>query len=410
MNIWILNHHALTPNMSGGTRHYDFAKELVKRGHAVTIVASSFHYSKYTEMKEHQDNQTYILETIDNIDFIWLKTPPYKGNGVGRVKSMISYMSQSIRLLPRLDLAKPDIIIGSSVHLFAVYSAHKLSKTYDVPFVMEVRDLWPQTLIDMGISKWHPFVILLGVLEKYLYKKADKIITNLPFAYQYIQTKGIDTDKITWISNGVDLDNIIYKPKQKTKQFVVSYTGSIGIANNLDTLLDVAKKFDKQNDIVFNIVGAGPLKNTLLKRIENENIKNTTINAAVPKSQVHGILTKSDILYVGLKDSPLYKYGMSMNKVFDYMGTGRPIVFSSNSVNNPIADGNCGLTTHPNNTDELYDAIVKLHDMSQDERDQLGLNGHEYAKMNFSIQVLVDKLENLLTTLTNESLKKENSS
>ncbi len=400
MNIWIFNHHALTPDMSGGTRHYDFAKELVKRGHKVTIIASSFHYSKYTEMKQYQNNQTYILETIDSIDFIWIKTPPYKGNGIGRVKNMLSYMNQSVRLLPQLNLAKPNIIIGSSVHLFAVYAAYKLSKTYDVPFVMEVRDLWPQTLIDMGISKWHPFVILLGVLEKYLYKKADKIITNLPFAYQYIETLGINRDKIVWISNGVDLDNIIYKQKQKTKQFIVTYTGSIGIANNLDILLDVAKKFDQQNDIVFKIVGEGPLKNILLKRIENENIKNITINDAVPKNKVSEILTKSDILYVGLKDSPLYRYGMSMNKIYDYMGAGRPIIFSSNSVNNPIADGNCGVTTNPDRKDELYDAIIKLHIMSQDERNKLGLNGHEYAKINFSIQVLVDKLENLLKNLT----------
>ena len=396
MNIWIFNHHALTPDMSGGTRHYDFSKELVKRGHKVTIIASSYHYSRYTEMKQYQENQTYILETIDNIDFIWLKTPPYKGNGVRRVKNMLSYMNQSIRLLPKLDLAKPNIIIGSSVHLFAVYAAYKLSKTYDVPFVMEVRDLWPQTLVDMGMSKWHPFVILLGVLEKYLYKKADKIITNLPFAYRYIETLGIHRDKITWISNGVDLDNIIYTPKQKTKQFIVTYTGSIGITNNLDILLDVVKKFDEQDDIVFTIVGEGALKNTLLKRIKNENIKNITINAVVPKNKVNEILTKSDILYVGLKDSPLYKYGMSMNKIYDYMGAGRPIIFSSNSVNNPIVDGHCGLTTNPDSKNELYNAIVKLHSMSQAERNQLGLNGHEYAKNNFSIQILVDKLEELL--------------
>lgn len=407
MNIWIFNHHALTPEMSGGTRHYDFAKELVKRGHKVTIVASSFHYSKYTEMKEYQNNQKYILETIDGVDFVWLKTPEYSGNGMGRVKSMFSYMNQSIKLLPKLNLTKPDIIIGSSVHLFAVYSAYRLSKLYVVPFVMEVRDLWPQTLIDMGISKWHPFVILLGFLEKFLYKKADKIITNLPFAYRYIEALGINRDKIVWISNGVDLENIIYKPKQETKHFIVSYTGSIGTANNLDTLLDVAKKFDGENDIEFNIVGDGALKKSLLERVEKEEMKNITINDAVPKNQVGEILSSSDVLYVGLKDSPLYKYGMSMNKVYDYMGSGRPIIFSSNSENNPIADGNCGLTTHPDNKDELYDAIVKLHAMSQDERNKLGLNGYEYAKNNFSINILVDKLENLLMTQTNESSKRK---
>ena len=210
MTIWILNHHALTPQMGGGTRHYDFAKELIARGHQVSIISSSFHYSKYQEMKDY-GSKNYIREDIHGVDWLWVKTPPYYGNGISRVKNMLSFTKSVLNITPTLDLPRPDVIIGSSVHLFAVWAAYRLSKRFKTPFVMEVRDLWPQTLIDMGISKWHPFILLLSWLEKFLYKKADKIITLLPKANLYIEKLGIEKEKIVWISNGANIGHTTYQ-------------------------------------------------------------------------------------------------------------------------------------------------------------------------------------------------------
>jgi len=170
MNIIIFNHHALSPSMGGATRHFDFAKELVKKGHKVCIVASSFHYASYKEMKSYEKGN-YLSENIDGVDFIWIKTRTYTGNGLGRVINMLEYMIKARKVnLP----FHADIIIGSSVHLFAVYAAYKLAKKLNIPFVMEVRDIWPQTLIDMGISSWHPFIFILSKLEKFYIKKQKK--------------------------------------------------------------------------------------------------------------------------------------------------------------------------------------------------------------------------------------------
>lgn len=394
MNIWIFNHHALTPDMSGGTRHYDFAKELVLRGHHVTIVASSFHYSAYKEMKDYGDRD-YLQETVDGIHFIWFKTPPYFGNGISRVKNMLSYTFKILTIIPKLNLKKPDIIIGSSVHLFAVFASYKLSKKYDVPFIMEVRDLWPQTLIDMGISKWHPFILLLGWLERYLYKRADKIISNLPFAYQYIE-QFVPRDKVVWISNGVDMTNITYKEKEPSDRFVISYTGAIGIANNLALLVEAAERFKNKPDIFFRIIGDGAEKKSLLQMIHSKNLTNIVIENPLPKNQISPLLSTSDVLYLSLKDSPLYRFGISLNKLYDYMASGRVVLFSGKSKNNPLQEAQAGYSIEPDNIDQLEQTILEIYNLSQNERNAIGQKIRKYAEENYSITLLVNKLEAVL--------------
>ncbi|WP_223175807.1 glycosyltransferase family 4 protein [Sulfurimonas crateris] len=402
MNIWIFNHHALTPDMGGGTRHYDFAKELIKRGHKVTIVASGFHYSKYKEMKSYGDKE-YLLENRDGIDFIWIKTPAYIGNGIGRVRNMLSYTFKVLKIIPKLNLSKPDIIIGSSVHLFAVLAAYKLSCRYKTPFVMEVRDLWPQTLIDMGISKWHPFILLLGWIERYLYKKADKIISNLPYAYDHIG-QFVEKEKCIWISNGVDLSNIKYTPKKRNDKFIISYTGAIGVANNLQIFLDAAKKLQDKKDIYFRIVGDGVQKEKLKNFVKENSLQNVSIENSVSKSEVSKILENSDVLFLSLVNAPLYRFGISLNKLFDYMASGRVIIFAGNSKNNPIKEANAGYSIVTDDVKQLEKTILEIYDLTNEERVSIGKKIRSYCEENYSIEILTDTLEKVLK----EEVKKFN--
>ncbi|WP_419773853.1 glycosyltransferase family 4 protein [Halarcobacter sp.] len=394
MNIWIFNHHALTPDMSGGTRHYDFALELQKRGHSVTIIASSFHYSKYKEMKEY-GSKDYLIEKIKNINFIWLKTFPYYGNGIKRVINMLSYTYKSRKVISNLDLEKPDIIIGSSVHLFAVYAAYKSSKEYNVPFIMEVRDLWPQTLIDMGMSKWHPFILSLSFLERFLYKKADKIISNLPYANQYID-KYTENNKFVWVSNGVDFSNIDYKKREEDNKFIITYTGSIGFINNLHILLEVAKNLRDYRDIYFKIVGDGVDKDRLVSFSKENNLSNVFFEPQVPKSEVYSILQNSDLLFIIIKNSPLYRFGISSNKLFDYMASGRVVLFSGESINNPIREADAGYIVKSDNIELLKNKILEIYSLSKEEREKIGLKARTYIQKNYATEVLVDKLELVL--------------
>lgn len=311
---------------------------------------------------------------------------------------MLDYMKK-VQKVALTCKENPDIIIGSSVHLFAVYAAYKVAKKLRVPFIMEVRDIWPQTLIDMGISKWHPFVLFLGVLEKLLYKKADKIITNLPFAYKHIEKFGVKRENIVWISNGVDLSAFENLTTKKTETFLVTYTGSIAQANVLDSLFEVAKRLKNIDTIKFKLYGDGAYFQKYQKYIQDNKLENIELMGLVSKNDIPQILVNSDVLYLGLKDSPLYRYGISLNKIFDYLASNRPIIFASNARNNPVQDSKSGITIKPENADELEKAIIELYSMREEDRKSRFNNGFEYVKNNFSVQFLTNKLENLINGL-----------
>lgn len=402
MNIWIFNHHALTPEMGGGTRHYDFARVLVSQGHRVTIFASSFHYAKHQEMKSYAKGY-YIYEQIDGIDFVWLKTRPYRGNGLGRVLNMLDYMKKVQKVAK--THSKPDVIIGSSVHLFAVYAAYKIAKYFKVPFVMEVRDLWPQTLIDMGVSKWHPFILLLSVMERFLYKKADLIISNLPYAYEYIETFGVKKERILWISNGVDLlkSETIPPFVYEKETFNIVYAGAIGQANDLDTLLKAAKALERHKDIKIHIIGEGPLK----KELQAQKTAQVTFYGALPKEQAIAMIKGASVLFFPLADSPVFRFGISSNKLFDYLASKKPIIFASNAKNNPVKEAGAGVSIASGDEHALSEAVMLLKAMPEENRTLFGKNGFTYVSKHFSITLLAKKLEDALVSLVYNDKKRE---
>ncbi len=393
MTIWLINHYALTPEQAGGTRHYDIASELIRRGHDVTIIASSFHYATFNEMKNYPEQSDFLIEMIDGVRFVWVRTKPYQGNGIGRVRNMLEF-TWKLRHLRELELRKPEIIVGSSVHLFAVYGAYRLAKHYSVPFVMEVRDIWPQTLIDMGVSKWHPFVLLLRWLEPFLYRHADMIITLLPRAVEHIETFGIDPRKIIWVSNGVDMrptENVPAVQRLNPKQFNVLYTGTMGTANNLEVLIAAAERLKALKDITITLVGSGPLKAVLEQKAAH--LSNVTFLSPVPKIEIPQLLKESDVLFVGLKDLPLYRFGMSMNKVFDYMGAAKPIVFASNVPENPVQKAQAGIIVAPDDADSIANALQTLYNDTIEVRESMGHNGLSYVKEHFGIDIIGAKFE-----------------
>jgi len=396
MKIWLINHYALTPDQAGGTRHYDIARALVAKGHQVTIIAASIHYSSHHEMKHYPEGSTLLQETIDGIDFIWVKTTPYSGNGIGRVRNMLEF-TWKLRQLKSLKIPRPDIIVGSSVHLFAVFGAYRLARYFDTPFVMEVRDIWPQTLIDLGVSKYHPFVLLLGWLEPFLYRKADAIITLLPKADTHIEKFGIDRQKIFWVSNGVDLSKF-EQPRPThfldAEKFNVLYTGTLGKANDLQPLIDAAVRLQETPEIMITLVGDGPERLALQKAAKE--VQNVTFLALLPKSELPALLQEADLLFVALKDIPLYRFGMSMNKLFDYMAARRPTLFATNIDDNPIKMADAGITVAPDDVDAIVNAVRTVYNATKETQKTMGSNGRTYVERHFSMPVISSHFESAL--------------
>lgn len=315
---------------------------------------------------------------------------------------MLSYSRSVSKVACDLDLGRPDVILGSSVHLFAVYTAYRLSRRLRAPFVMEVRDIWPQTLIDMGVSKWHPFVLLLGFLERYLYKKAIRIITLLPRANEHIESFGVKPDKIVWIPNGVDgerFDAVQVRPEESSRQFTITYTGAIGTANNLTVLLKAAEILGNEFPYIkFLIVGDGPEKPRLLRMADDKKLENVEFKAPVPKDEVSNIHSQSDALLFTLQDSPVFKFGISSNKLFDYLTSGKPVIFSCNSANNPVNEAGAGITIPPDDPQKLVDTAIALSEMPIAERAKMGSNGRQYIEKHHLIATLVDRLEQIFIT------------
>lgn len=406
-NIWILNHYAISPDVAGGTRHYDLGRELVRRGHKVTIFASGFDHNTKKYIKVYP-KERYKIEDHDGVRFVWLNTISYYGNNWRRILNMISYGVRVLSVCRGME--KPDVIIGSSVHPFAVIAAWWLAKRYKARFIFEVRDLWPQTAVEMGVIKATGIPArILYAWEKFMYKKAEKIIVLLPNAKEYIEKRGINPQKIVWIPNGVDLkrfDNSelldssldVAKAFEKYKdEFKVVYAGAHGPANGLETIIDAAYLLAKKSaNIHFFLIGDGPEKEKLIKKAQEMAIDNIIFFDSVPKFQIPSILQQSDLLMFCLRDLDIYKYGISLNKIYDYFASGKPVIMAGNTVNNIVREARAGITVEPENPEALANGILKIQKMSLKEREQLGANGRAYVEKYHRIRVLGDILEKVL--------------
>ena len=400
MNIWLVNHYALPPSRPGGIRHYAFAKELQKRGHRVVIIASSFDHQIRRETRLYR-SECFKFQEEEGVPFLWLRTPAYTGNTPARVLNMLSFAG-GISLWAKASLiGKPDLILGSSPHLFAALGAYLQSLRHGVPFILEVRDLWPQTLVDLGgFSSSHPFILLLEKVERFLYRRASKIITLLPCAHLHMVEKGADKSKIVWIPNGVDL-SLFPKPvpPKVNARLTVMYAGSHGLANNLDVALEAAAILQNRglSELVeFRFIGEGPEKARLVERAKSLNLVNVSFEDPVPKKQIYEKLSLADVLLLILKDGPLFRFGVSPNKLFDYMAVGRPVIFAARAPRNPVEEAGAGIVVPPDDPKALADAVYNLANLSWEERWTMGLRGREYLEKHHSVERLVDRLEETL--------------
>ncbi|MGG1630938.1 glycosyltransferase family 4 protein [Rossellomorea sp. NRS-1567] len=395
MKIWMLNAVALKPNETGITRHYDLSKHMVDKGHEVTIFASSFIVYLF---KWRDNKKKNYSENVNGVLFEWVWTLPYKGNGPKRLLNMMSYMLTAVaRGLKKKD--KPDVIVGSSVHLFACLAAYVLSKVKGATFIVEIRDLWPKTLIDFGaISKNHPLALLFGWIEKFVYKKSKKIIVTLPGAYKYITTLGIPEDKIVYIPNGIEMDKIhelenkaSLEPTLQTirEQYpkIAMYLGSHGVANSLETIVNAANRLSRE-DTAFVFVGEGPEKKNLKVKAEELGLKNVFFLDGIPKREVLSTLNLADVLMVSMLDTNLYQYGISLNKLNDYLLSGKPIIFSGRVFNDIVADAQAGITVTPESPEEFAKGMEYLLNLTSEEKEKIRTNGYRYLDEHHNIEKL----------------------
>ena len=337
-NIWIINQYCGSIFHGMNFRSWYFAKELKKKGHSPHIISASFSHLLF---KFPATNGRFTFENVEDIPFTWVKVAKYSGSqSIGRVLVMIQFMINLI-FLPKKKLQKPDVIIVSSLSPLPIVSAYFWSKKYKAKLVFEVRDIWPLSLIEIGgFSKLNPLVLFFGWFEKFAYKRADKVISVLPNAKPHMESRGMNKDKFIHIPNGFnleemkkskDLDKSIENLIPKNK-FIVGYTGSLGASNAMEYLIKASNYLEKNENIHFVIFGKGQH----LEKLKNNAKNNVSFLGEIDKSQIQSAISYFDVCYIGWHNHSLYRFGISPNKIFDYMYSGKPIIHSVNTSNDLV--------------------------------------------------------------------------
>ncbi|HJQ10043.1 MAG TPA: glycosyltransferase family 4 protein [Gemmatimonadaceae bacterium] len=397
--LWV-NHFAVTSADGGGTRHFEFARELCRNGWEVTIAASDFNFqSRVYTRRESASSRETIVEDIDGVRFEWHWAAPYATNDWRRGWNWLTFARS---VTSRQRERHFDIVIGSSPHLLAAYCASRLAKRRQIPFVFEVRDLWPESLIAAGGRKgvvYHS----LALLAAHLYRAAKQIVVLAAGSREYLVASGIDPERIDVIPNGVATDaSPTSRPEASQRPFTLVYTGAHGPANGLHIVLEAARLVTDMPKVRFVLVGDGPAKPDLVRTSELWGLRNVEFRKPVSKAEIPVLLSEADAALMILRDAELFSFGVSPNKLGDYMAAGLPIICNvRGEVAATLAESGAGVQTSDASAEGLARAVRLLASMPASERQNLGNSGRLWVRRERSIQMLAKRLNKLLRSLIN---------
>ncbi len=402
MNILYYYHYIGSPTSPKEWRAYFLSKGFTANGHSVSVIGASNHHM---QRDNHEQTENVVTKSIEDIQFYWLKVPKYVGNGFSRIKNMLSFGYQSFFMDPveELGINTPDLIVASSVHPFHLIGAIRWARKYKCKIFFEVRDPWPLSLnLLLGMSKWHPLSLLLQLFQYIGHKYTDKTISTAFNLKSYMMQHGLAEDKFIYACNGIDstqevseksiLDNKLSDIRDKYPR-IVMYTGTLGVPNAMKYVIEAFNKI-KSHNIALVIIGNGIEKENLQQL---RNSKNIYFFDPVPKNEVQRVLSYADVCILSWQNISLYKYGLSPNKVFDYMWAAKPILQAVNSPNNQVELASCGENIEPENSTKIMEAILLYANKSDSELKSIGLNGHKYLLEHFEFKniarIITDEVE-----------------
>jgi glycosyltransferase involved in cell wall biosynthesis len=398
MNILYLNHYAGSPALGMEFRPYYLAREWVRAGHRVQMLAADF---SHVRARQPQAGD----ETIDGIAYRWLPTPPYQGNGLGRVWNIWRFLAQAWAQARRLvDEFQPDVVIASSTYPMDIWVARRLARMARARLVFEVHDLWPLSPIELsGMSPRHPFIRLCQVAEDAAYRDADVVVSMLPKVQAHMASHGLDLRKLVVVPNGITPDEWqgdapplrddvaqAIAAQRAAGRTVVGYAGSMGLPNALDHLLDAARLLQAE-PIAIVMVGDGHERARLARRVADEGLTQVTMLPPIPKAQIPSMLRNVDIAYIGWQRVPIYRFGIAPNKLMDYMMAGCAVLHSVEAGNDPVAESGCGLTVAPESPAAIADGLRRLAALPSAERRAMGERGRAFVLAEHTYPVLAQR-------------------
>ena len=401
MKILLIHQSFVSPEEAGGTRHYEFARHCAQHGVKLTIVASDLNVLTGKPVVKLQG--LFCRQKIDGVEILRAKTyASLHRSFVWRVVSFLSFMVTSV--YAGLRAGSVDMVMGTTPPIFQAFSAWLVAAIRRKPLLLEVRDLWPEFAIDMGVLKNPVLIVMSRWLERFLYWRADHLLVNSPAYRDYlVEEKGISPSKVTLISNGVNPD--LFKPEDRGEgfrselglngKFVVTYAGAIGLANHISTVLHAAKRLKDEQNLHFLFVGDGKERPRMEEMAAQLGLGNVTFAGPRPKSRMPEVLAASDACLATLKNIPMFRTTYP-NKVFDYMAAGRPTLLAIDGVIRKVIEAaNGGLFVPPGSDTALAEAIQTLVHKPEFGR-QMGLAARSYVERHFNRRDQADAFRKLL--------------
>lgn len=380
------------------SRASELCKAWSDAGNDVSVLTAFPNYPSGIIPKEYRGLK-WKTERVNGVNIV--RTYIYAGHYKGKLNRVLNYMSFLFSGIfwGRKHVEKPDVIIASSPPILVPFIGYFLSKIKNSPLVFEVRDLWPESIIQISDVDNRLIIGILKKLEMFLYQKAQMIIVVTESFKSFITKLGIESDKIKIVKNGVDLE--LYDPNKidvfpesiahLKKKFIVSYIGNHGMAQGLNTIIQVAIKYAEKSNIHFLFVGDGAEKPQLEQKSRELNLSNVTFTGQIDKQEMPGYYAASSVILVPLRNLPLFQTVIP-SKIFEIMAMEKPIVLSvPGEVKNIVVnDAKAGLYAEPENIDDICDAILELFNSSE-KRAEMGRNGRKFVEKYYSRIKLAEK-------------------
>jgi glycosyltransferase involved in cell wall biosynthesis len=416
MNIWYLQHYAKEPPHGHSGRPNFLATVLTERGHRVLVVAASDHHLREAPVPAPQIGR--LLE-VGGSRFVFLPARAYRGNGLRRTLNMLDYARGLDRLRTLVDqgaIERPDVVIASSAHLLLYPRALRLARRLDAAIVFEVRDLWPLSLVEIaGVHPWHPMVRIMERIERRAYRTADAVVSLLPNALPHMEERGLDASRFHWIPNGVWAaeweeaepplpreHREAFEAVRASGKLAVVYTGSHGPPNALGQVLDLIEVPAGGRPYHFLLIGEGIQKIPLRERAQREGIDFVTFLPQVSKAEARAAIRAADVCFIGWQDRPIYRYGTSANKLFEYMMAGRPILHAISQEDDPVQRAGAGITVPACAPADLDQGLRRFAAMDPGEREGMGQSGRKYVLEHYEWSVLGRRYEEALRMAVRE--------
>jgi glycosyltransferase involved in cell wall biosynthesis len=408
MHILLIHQAFAAIDEPGGTRHHELARYFASEGHRVSIIASPVSYltGKPGESKKIAHDAGGLITIYRTYTY-----PALHKSFFHRIFSFITFMNSSF--FKSISIRHVDAVWGTSPPIFQSFTAWLVARLKHKPFILEIRDLWPEFAISVGVLNNRILIRLSLWLEKFLYTHADRIVVNSPGFIDHVRSRG--GKNIVLIPNGADpvffKESVNEKRKSgphRENEFVVLYTGAHGMSNDLEIVLQAAKLLEDQPKIRFILLGDGKEKPHLIQTARQMKLKNLAFYDPLPKTEMPAVISAADACLAILKPIEMYKTTYP-NKVFDYMAAGKPVILAIDGVIREVIEkADCGVFCQPGNPQKMSEAILKLYKNPESAR-QKGLNGQKYLAQHFDRAKIAEEfIEMIKETVVNYGRKNIN--